>query len=320
MPHKPSDTADIPTFPEFAPLSLSHKKIFSDVFAALRPENSEFCFGYLFSWRRPLALAASVLENRIIVKGRLYGEDFIFAPIEVASDGRADPASSAKFLAKTLILCRHEKILDSPRVICAAKALADAVLNARVADTDVISEADYFDYVYCARDLSELSGDKYQSKRNFVNRFAKKYRFDYKLLDTETAALCLGLQNKWRDMKLYDAPPSILDEDTAAKELLANFDSLDLCGCAIFVDGVVAAFSVGERLNDETLVMHLEKADTSFAGAYQTMSRLSAQTAVEMGYTYINKEEDLGLANLRKAKTSYYPAKMVSKYEIRQKV
>ncbi len=120
-------------------------------------------------------------------------------------------------------------------------------------------------------------------------------------------------------MKLYDAPESILDEDAAARELLENFGALNLCGCAIFVGGEVAAFSVGERLNRDTLVMHLEKADTSFAGSYQTMSRLSAQRAVEMGYTYINKEEDLGLANLRKAKMSYHPAKMVSKYEIRVK-
>ncbi|MDI6756971.1 MAG: phosphatidylglycerol lysyltransferase domain-containing protein, partial [Endomicrobiia bacterium] len=182
---------------------------------------------------------------------------------------------------------------------------------------DTLHQREYFDYIYRAGDLAELAGDKYQSKRNFVNRFKKNHNFEYKILNADTAALCLGVQKKWREMKLYTAPASILDEDTAAREFLENFTALDLCGCAIFVGADIIAFSVGERLNGDTLVMHLEKADTSYAGSYQTMSRLAAKTAVSMGYAYINKEEDLGLPNLRKAKMSYHPAAMVRKYEIK---
>lgn len=301
-------SAFFPAFPSFEPLSIRHKKILEDAFVRVNPENSEFCFGYLFAWREPLRLEISRSGDFLIIRGTLEGRSFVFPPIPFAA-GNVGPQESAAVKA----------LSAAERIICASQYLAEDVRRIAGAAADILPRREYFDYVYRSRDLADLSGDKYQSKRNFVNRFKKNHAFEYRPLDAATAGICLGLQKKWKEMKLYDVPESILDEDAAARELLENFGALGLCGCAIFVGGEVAAFSVGERLNRDTLVIHLEKADTSFAGSYQTMSRLSAQTAVEMGYTYINKEEDLGLANLRKAKLSYHPVKMVHKYEIRVK-
>jgi len=310
----------IAAFPEFNPISIGQKTTFQKIFDKLQPHNSEFSFGYLFSWQKPLHLEVANFNSKfLIIRGELSSDEkFYFPPI---------PTDSNSEYSYTALL---EKLFSSPikKIICADKHFTEIIKTNLSSDSQIKPQREFYDYVYLADDLAHLKGDRYQSKRNFVNRFTRKYKdtFKYHLLDNspdgeKMIRHCLEFQDKWRQMKLSasggSSSYSLLDEDIAARELLLNFKELDLCGCAITVKDEIAAFSIGEKIRQDTVVIHVEKADTSFVGSYQTMVQLSADTIKNMGYRYINKEEDLGIPNLRKTKLSYHPSHFVEKYEIK---
>jgi hypothetical protein len=105
-----------------------------------------------------------------------------------------------------------------------------------------------------------------------------------------------------------------LDEYDALCELLEHYDRFRCAGAVVCVEGVPAAFSFGEALNDSTFVVHFEKADTRLVGSFQTINQQFVQNEVLGGYEFVNREQDLGVPGLRKAKESYVPIRMEKKY------
>jgi hypothetical protein len=111
--------------------------------------------------------------------------------------------------------------------------------------------------------------------------------------------------------------PALLNEEQAIREALIHFDELDCHGGVILVDGRVVAFSLGEPLNPDTVVIHLEKANPEFSGSYAVINQEFCQHAWS-DFTYINREQDLGEAGLRQSKLSYYPDHMSNKFILRK--
>jgi len=79
------------------------------------------------------------------------------------------------------------------------------------------------------------------------------------------------------------------------------------------IDGKIQAFSLGELLNPEMAVIHIEKANTQYHGCYAMINQQFAEHCWK-DVPYINREEDMGIPGLRQAKRSYHPVKMVEKY------
>ena len=90
---------------------------------------------------------------------------------------------------------------------------------------------------------------------------------------------------------------------------------MQLKGGIIRIGGKVAAFTIGDKLNNNTFCVHIEKADTRYSGIYAGINNCFAKDAA-VGYKYINREEDLGIEGLRKAKQSYHPAFLLKKYTV----
>ena len=94
-----------------------------------------------------------------------------------------------------------------------------------------------------------------------------------------------------------------------------HFEELGFSGALLKLDGAVVAYTVGEPLHSDTFVVHFEKAFSHIQGAYPAINReFLAQMC--QGYTYVNREEDLGIAGLRRAKESYHPLFLVAKYGV----
>jgi hypothetical protein len=164
------------------------------------------------------------------------------------------------------------------------------------------------EYIYLTEKIIHLKGKKLQSKRNHINRFkAENPDWEYVTLTSmEDLNECLDMLKKWEDANLEKSNESLRYDYIASKIMLENFHDLNLCGGAIKVNGKIVAFSVGEKLTDDTFVVHIEKAFSSMNGAYTIINQQFIEhEAAE--YTYINREEDLGLENLRQAKMSYHP-------------
>ncbi len=176
------------------------------------------------------------------------------------------------------------------------------------------------DYLYSSEKLINLTGKKLQSKRNHINRFKRENEWEYKSLSANPDLIgeCKLLLDKWMEINTENKDPSIVYDDLATMLMLHNFEYLQLKGGAILVDGAIAAFTIGEPLTEDTFVVHVEKALTSVHGAYTIINQQFVENEAA-AFTYINREEDMGLENLRQAKESYHPDMLLEKSVARLK-
>ena len=161
--------------------------------------------------------------------------------------------------------------------------------------------------------MIQLSGRRYHSKKNHLNRFIKSYEFEYLNLDVELVECFLDMQEEWCQLNECTDDTSLLSEDYAIHTALTCFEDMDFSGGAIRIDSKLEAFSLGEPLNNKTAVIHIEKANPEIPGLYCAINQMFCSNAWSH-MAYINREQDLGIEGLRKAKASYYPHHMVNKY------
>jgi len=170
------------------------------------------------------------------------------------------------------------------------------------------------DYLYDADALRTLSTDDLRKKRSHFNRFLRLYpNYDYQSLGRNDMTDCLLLVKNWSNEKGIDVTDVKNSDYLMIKRLFDNFDSLDIRGGVIRIDGKVAAFSMGSFGNHETAYIHFEKADIAYDGAYPAINKLVLENAYPDA-KFVNREEDLGIPGLRKSKRSYYPIRMIKKY------
>ncbi|MEN9919825.1 MAG: hypothetical protein RL662_2261 [Bacteroidota bacterium] len=163
------------------------------------------------------------------------------------------------------------------------------------------------EYIYLSEKLITLSGKKLQSKRNHINRFkADNPNWEYfPLTSKDELEQCAAMLGVWEDTK-DDKDGSLQYDHYATKLMLDNFDYLGLKGGAIRVNGKIVAFTIGEKLTDDIFVVHVEKAFGEMNGAYTIINQQFVQHEASE-FKYINREEDMGIESLRKAKLSYQP-------------
>jgi hypothetical protein len=172
-----------------------------------------------------------------------------------------------------------------------------------------------FDYVYNLPELIELAGRKYHGKRNHLNQFMRSYKWEYQPMDETVAAECLNLKTEWFDLQIPEKDRSISGETEAMIVVMENFTALNLTGGVIRIDGQIQALTIGEMLNQNMVVVHIEKANTEFKGIYAAVNQ---QFLIHhwADVPWVNREEDMGIEGLRQAKLSYNPAVMVKKVNV----
>ncbi|NLK65737.1 MAG: DUF2156 domain-containing protein [Tissierellia bacterium] len=179
---------------------------------------------------------------------------------------------------------------------------------------EAVEDIDDWEYIYNTKDLIELKGKKYHSKKNHVNSFLKAYTYNIKTIDNKTVINdCMELLHKWHDEVAVTVNNEMLMEIDAIKDLFKELHYFDLESIAVYVDGELAGFAVGEQVNDKMAVIHVERGEIAYKGIY---SFLNKQFLVEnfADTDFVNRQEDTGNEGLRKAKQSYHPVKMVEKY------
>lgn len=174
---------------------------------------------------------------------------------------------------------------------------------------------DHADYIYFREALANLAGKKLQSKRNHVNAFFRNYpdaRFEP--LEKKHVAECLALAREWGASRTgRDEQRAVAAEFCAIERALGKMEELGLIGGVLEVGGKIVAFTYGGTVNHETFDVCVEKADLRYEGSYAAINRLFAAYLPER-FRYINREEDLGIEGLRKAKLSYRPLELLKKY------
>ena len=173
---------------------------------------------------------------------------------------------------------------------------------------------DGHDYVYAIEDLAELKGKRFQPKRNHINRFLAEYP-DARILPLtdETLPDAKALAARWHQRRTEEEDAGM--ELAALHRAFAHWHELGMEGLVLYVGSQVVAMTMGSRLSDDTFDVHFEKADLDYQGAYAVINRAFARHIREKypEVRFLNREEDMGIEGLRKAKLSYHPHHMVEK-------
>jgi len=174
---------------------------------------------------------------------------------------------------------------------------------------------DSSDYIYHADDLATLAGRKFSDKRNHVNRFRRSYSYTYEDITAENLHEVAAMAECWRSESHGKDGEQLKREGCALDTSLTHFTELNFNGGLIRIDGEVVAFTLGEEINSLVYLTHFEKALSGYNGLYPAVNFEFASRHLSH-YKYINREEDLGVEGLRKAKMSYNPAFILEKYVV----
>jgi len=292
---------------KFQPVSLENKNLFDKFFRQRRYEGSEKTFTNLHMWQECYNVEWVLIENFLCVKGRLKNMNFVLPPFGLTDQGIEAAVDQ---------LIEYFKENNLPFLMRAVspekKELLEALYPQKFTFTE---EPDVFDYVYLAEDLINLAGRKYHRKRNHIKRFEKEYPgYQYVPLTDELIEPCIINLKEWCIKKGCEDDEDLLCERDAVINAFEGFSQLDYIGGVILINNNIEAFTFGEALNEDTVLIHAEKANSDINGIYQVIN----QEFLKRNWSqmkYVNREEDLGIEGLRKSKLSYYPNKMIVKYK-----
>lgn len=291
---------EIPEFPEAREITLDDKPLIDSLLAAKRPEISAYTFTNMFAWREQHGVRISRIGDRIVAH---YNHGGVRTCLEPLGEGAGEAEVREVF-------SRADGRIEFGYVH------AQLASGLRGDDSLLVTQdRDNEDYIYLSQDLIHLTGRKYDAKRNFINRFSGRYDYEYLCIKPELALECFRFAEEWCEDRSCEKVEGMLKEHCAVYQMLMNFGALGIVGGAIRVEGRIVAFALGERVNPDTLVVHVEKADSSMEGLYQVINNefcIHEASDIE----YVNREQDLGVPGLRKAKESYHPVKLVETYRI----
>lgn len=268
----------------------------------------EHCFVDLYMWRSHYNTQLCFLDGFVLVKMTPLdgGQDCYLAPIGEGDLGAALDELEQDAAERGITLT----------LVSVAEPMIERIEAARPGKFDFIHDSeDGDDYIYLAEKLRTLSGKKLQSKRNLVNRFKAAYdgHWSYEDMTKDNIKDAFGYHIRWCNQNGCAQSRDFQGETCAIVQALHNFDRLSLCGGLLRLDGEVIAFTFGCKATEDMYVVQIEKADHTIPGAYQMINQQFVLRNCD-DVEYVNREEDLGLEGLRKAKKSYYPAMRGVKY------
>lgn len=203
---------------------------------------------------------------------------------------------------------------------CAEKWQCDEIKSAFPNEFSYAESRNDFDYIYSSENLINLKGKKFHAKRNHISKFMRTYPdWKYEDIDASNVIECINTAGEWLERALPEADEDekteLCLENSAIALALRNRENLGIIGGLIRVKGKVIAMTLGEPINKRVFVTHFEKADTDYDGAYAMINNQFAIHRLS-SYEYINREEDMGIEGLRKAKLSYNPDILLEKYSV----
>lgn len=289
---------------EFKEVELEDRGIIQKYLAQERFFISDVSFVNLFLWRKARKIAYAIVCDCLLIQTTYVGEKpFYFFPIGAGDKRRV-----------VELLLEQDSALEFHSL---ELAWVEFLREHFTGIFDFELNRDRSDYVYDVQELISLSGRKYHKKKNHLNKFLQTYpQFVFERISVENSAEVLGVWGEWFGM--IEAPSvGLVNENLGIVEVLGAWGELPIEGGLVRVDGRIVAFSFGEVMSSEMAVIHIEKADSSVAGAYQIINQ-QLLANVFSHVKYANREEDLGIEGLRRAKMSYNPVFLVEKYEARR--
>ena len=288
---------------EFKDITISDRSVVQPFLQQSPHRLCNFSFANQVIWQESFHSKFTIEDEMLILHFQLNGEPYFNFPI-----GRGDAKQT---LEKMMKYAKMQKIKFclSPLTEEMKAFLETNYLNL----FSFATSRNYYDYLYQTKDLIALQGRHYQPKRNHINRFKKLYNYTYMPIIQQDISDCLQTHEQWIAEQNCKEDCPFEQETCAVKIALNNFEAIGMTGGLIRVDGKVAAFTLGQAINDTTFDICIEKALSQYEGAYSAINQLFLENHVA-NFPFVNREEDLGIEGLRKAKLSYHPHQLLVKY------
>ena len=295
---------------EFRKIELSDRSEIIKRLAVSDNRGCEYSFANNCAWQRLSNSLICIYGDFYILMGYSDGKPFVFFPAGV----KRDTEGKARIIA----------LFDELEAYFSTLGCKLRVFSVRRDDlpwlTDVYGDRISYsfdpadsDYIYNASDLIELAGKKYHGKRNHIKRFMEN-DWSFSPINESSIDECVIFTTEiYNDNG--DTRGSASIEQYAIHTFLMNMDALDLKGGILRVDGDIVGLTIGEQLNSDTFVIHIEKARSDIKGAYPMLFNQFVKMYAS-GMRYINREEDMGIEGLRRSKLSYHPEFLLDKYMV----
>lgn len=278
--------------------------VIKEIFNSFNEFSCEFSAVNLILWQKQFGFSFCIED------GVLYSKNCIDSKISFGIPFSRDMKTAINRLKE---YCQKENI---PLVLFGAQGERMYILKEQLHGCfEFEAKRDSFEYIYSREKLSELSGKKYHSKRNHISSFKKKYNWSYEALSDENRGEVLEMLNYWYSLNQDKEDEFMLSEKRGLEKILGNTIIPEIKGGVLRVDGRVVAFTLGCEISKEIFDVNIEKALTDYDGAYAMINQQFVSNEL-CEYKYINREEDMGLEGLRKAKLSYRPEILLEKYVI----
>lgn len=295
---------------KFKNITIKTQKEIASYFKAYQSQVSELTFTNIFAWREKYQFKYAIIEEFLFILNKTEEGSIYFSP--PIGDYHKDYIKALKAL---------KNYCDKKKISCIIKKADEKVKSDLKEDfkseLEITYNRDQSDYIYHFKDLLELSGNDYHKKKNRVNKFVKTYnQWSIDEITLGNIEELKAFLNQWCSDHQCDQNKGLSDERVAILEVFSHYEDLKCSGILLRIEGDIVGFTIGEALNDDTFVIHFEKGNTEYKSVYNMISHQFLKH-LDSGFTFVNREQDLGIPGLRRSKLSYHPCEIRHKYTLR---
>lgn len=286
----------------FEPVTLDRQSEYQNFLRRSPWAASDYSFLNLWGWGPSYGLEWAWDDDLVWLRQGNGSENFFWAPVGRWDRDDWDAVLSRCFPEGGNFIRTPEALLERWRSALGDRISADETRG-------------HWDYLYSVPELVDLRGNRFHKKKNLLNQFLKKYEYRYVSLDDGRVRDALDTQEEWCRWRDCESDETLEAENQAIVRVFEHWDDLEnLLGGGLLVDDEMVAFTVGERMDDDRLLIHFEKGMIAFKGVYQAINQMFL--AENDGFEIVNREQDLDDPGIRKAKESYNPVDYVRKYRV----
>ena len=298
-------------------ITIDNREILEEYLNGYEYKTSGLSFSAQYMWRDINMLSWDIIGDYMCISGisHLELEDgiilpFMFPPLTRTGEYDKDSLRETIFRAK-----EHFEKKGQPFSLRLVPFHLMEIIKEACPEMVFRDDRPNYDYIYLTQDLIDLRGRAYHSKKNHLNYFLRTYDYEYIEMTSDMADDAMKFIAEFNARK--EVPEHEMEmlrmEEQAMEDVFRNLEKVGYSAGAILIDGKIEAIAIGGQLGRNTITEHVEKANVNYRGLYQAINNEFCRNVASKA-KYINREEDMGIPNLRKAKLSYKPVKLLEKY------
>ena len=298
-------------------ITIDNREILEEYLNGYEYKTSGLSFSAQYMWRDINMFSWDIIGDYMCISGisHLELEDgiilpFMFPPLTRTGEYDKDSLRETIFRAKD-----HFEKKGQPFSLRLVPFHLMEIIKEACPEMVFRDDRPNYDYIYLTQDLIDLRGRAYHSKKNHLNYFLRTYDYEYIEMTSDMADDAMKFIAEFNARK--EVPEHEMEmlrmEEQAMEDVFRNLEKVGYSAGAILIDGKIEAIAIGGQLGSNTITEHVEKANVNYRGLYQAINNEFCRNVASKA-KYINREEDMGIPNLRKAKLSYKPVKLLEKY------